>query len=88
MASLYDMVEAFQQLGLAMRAAGDEAVKTTEKVKEAARTVETAGGMTRNQGGTGGVNALGSETTALGSPGNAEDMAARMVAALDKAARR
>lgn len=44
-------------------------------------------GMTKNQGGTGGVNALGSETTALGSPGNAEDMAARMVAALDKAAR-
>lgn len=81
------MVQAFQQLGLAMRAAGDEAVRTTEKVKETARTIDTTAGMSKNQGGTGGVNALGSETTALGSPGNAEDMAARMVAAIDKATR-
>lgn len=77
MASIYDMVQAFQQLGLQIRAVGDEAVQQAERVKAA----ETKAGMTSGSGG----GSLSSSATDLGDPRNAEDQAARMIASIRNA---
>lgn len=81
MPGLMDVAEMIASIGVAAK-------MSAASLKEASAEQDRfVAGMSKNQGGTGGVNALGSETTALGSPGNAEDMAARMVAAIDKATR-
>lgn len=62
--------------------------RLTEKAKGAGAAIEeavhTTAGMTSGSKG----GSMGASSTSLGAPGDAEDMAARMVAALDKAARR
>jgi len=88
MASLYDVVDALSAMRSEMKAVGDEADRTAAKVKDAAKVTATTGGMSSDDGSNPGVRSLGASSTSLGSPGDAEDMAARMVAALDKAARR
>ena len=77
MASIYDMVAAFQQLGLQIRAVGDEAVQQAERVKAA----ETKAGMTSESKG----GVMGSTTTDLGEPRDATEQAARMIASIRNA---
>ena len=81
MASIYDMVQAFQQLGETMRAVGDEAEQATEKVRETARAVETTAGMTSGSSG----GSLGVSSTDLGDPRDAEGQMAAAVAAIRNA---
>lgn len=79
MASLYDMVQAFQKLGETIRAVGDEAVQTAERVKEAAK--ETTAGISKGSSG----GSLSVETTDLGDSRDAEGQAARMIASIRNA---
>lgn len=81
MASIYDMVAAFQQLGETLKSVGDEAVQTTVKVKEASKAVETHAGMTSESKG----GVLGSTATDLGDPRDATEQAARMIASIRNA---
>lgn len=80
MGSLYDVVAALQVMGLELKALGDEAVKTTEKVK-AAR--ETTAGIADDPTST--VERI--ETTSLGDAGNPENQMIRLFQAVEAAKR-
>lgn len=77
MASIYDMVQAFQQLGETLRATGDEAVRQVERV----RAAETTAGMTSGSAG----GSLSTTATDLGDPRDATEQAARMIASIRNA---
>lgn len=82
--SLYDIVAVLQQMGLEMKALGEEAVKTTVKVKEAKAESTTAGISKQGTGAS--VESIGASYG--GDPRDAADSAMRMNAAIQAAGRR
>lgn len=83
MPGLYDVVDALSAMRDELRATGEEAERTTAKVKETNKARQAG---LANSDVT--VTSLGATATSLGDPRNATDQAARMVAAIEAATRR
>jgi hypothetical protein len=88
MASVYDVVEALQAMGLEMKALGEEADKTASKAKEAKKAAEearsTTSGMSKDSDGA--TTSIGSSS--LSDTRDPAAYAASMTKAIDEAARR
>ena len=84
MASLYDMVTAFQRLGASLREAGNEAEQAAGKVREL-RTEEAKSTTSGITSGASGGGSLSAESSYLGDPRDATNQAARMIAAINNA---
>ena len=82
--SLYAIRDAIQAIGLELRAAGEEADKAAAKVRAKNEATNASAGMSREP--TVDLQSMGA--TSLGSPSNATDQMARMIASLDAAKRR
>ena len=86
MAGLYDIVDALSAMRGELRAAGDEAEKTTAKVRETnkarAEGRNVQAGIASNDVT---VTSLGATASSLGDPRDATNQAARMVAAIQNA---